>query len=206
MRVASRSSNPARRSPQQDRSTRRVHAFLEAAEFLFAEVGFAGTTMTAVADRAESSVGALYSYFPDKKTIAIALLDVYAGKIEEHWRPLFDTIRTLDAEEFSSSFIHRFVVFIADNPAYLQLQAAPIQLRRSLAAKRAFRATLVNALLRRTPALSQSRAELHASVVLQLVRGMMHLYAGAAHAERPLVIGEFKKILAAYMASVFATK
>jgi len=42
--------------------------------------------MTAIADRAGSSIGALYSYFPDKKALAMALLDIYAAKIEQHWK------------------------------------------------------------------------------------------------------------------------
>src|ERR1700744_5514097 len=96
MRVSSHSSNPAgrssRRSPQQERSTRRVTAFLEAAEALFAELGFEAATMTAVADRGGSSIGALYSYFPDKKAIALALMDTYAGQIKEHWRKLFEEV------------------------------------------------------------------------------------------------------------------
>ena len=77
MRMPSHSSTVVRRSPQQDRSTRRVATFLEAAETLFAELGFEAATMTAIAERAGSSIGALYSYFPDKKSIALALLDTY---------------------------------------------------------------------------------------------------------------------------------
>src|ERR1700679_3150260 len=106
MRVPSRLSNAARRAPQQDRSTRRVAAFLEAGDSLFAELGFEGATMTAIADRAGSSIGALYSYFPDKKALAIALLDIYAAKIEAHWKPLFDSITKLSAKDFSESFIN----------------------------------------------------------------------------------------------------
>ena len=204
MRVPSRSSIPARRSPQQDRSTRRVEAFLEAAEALFAELGFAASTMTAVAERSGSSIGALYSYFPDKKSLALALLDIYAGKIEAHWKPLFDRILTLGARDFSDSFIEGFLNFLAENPAYLQLQAAPIRLRRSAAAKRAFRTSLVEALRLRVPALSHSAAELSANVMLQIVRGMMQLYAEAPQAGKAMVVQEFRKALGGYVEIVFA--
>jgi AcrR family transcriptional regulator len=180
-------------------------AFLEAAEALFAELGFEGTTMTAVADRAGSSIGALYSYFPDKKAIALSLLDVYAGKIEEHWKPLFDDIGELDAKEFSERFIDRFLDFVAEHPAYLQLQAAPIRLRRNAGAKRAFRTSLIEALQRRIPALSCEAAELCANVLLQIVRGMMQLYADAGVvADKATVVEEFKRALAAYLKTVFS--
>lgn len=203
MRMGSHSSNAVRRSPQQDRSTRRVGAFLEAAETLFAELGFEAATMTEIAERAGSSIGALYSYFPDKKSIALALLDTYAARIEEHWRPLFDEIVSLSAEDFSERFIDRFLDFVAAHPAYLQLQAAPIRLRRSAAAKRAFRASLIKALSLRAPSMPQQRSELCANVVLQIVRGMMQMYNDAEVSQRAIVSREFKTALSAYLKTVF---
>jgi AcrR family transcriptional regulator len=203
MRMPSHSSTVVRRSPQQDRSTRRVATFLEAAETLFAELGFEAATMTVIAERAGSSIGALYSYFPDKKSIALALLDIYTVQIEEHWQPLFDEIVLLSAEDFSERFIDRFLDFIAGHPAFLQLQAAPIRLRRSAAAKRAFRASLIKALSLRVPSMSQQRAELCANVILQIVRGMMQVYNDADLSPRAIVSREFKTALSAYLKTVF---
>jgi len=174
------------------------------AEALFAEFGFEAATMTAIAERAGSSIGALYSYFPDKKAIALALLDIYAGQIKEHWQQLFDEIAAYSAKDFSERFIDRFLDFVAEHPAYLQLQTAPIRLRRSTAAKRAFRASLVEALRRRVPALEPQPAELRAGVMLQIVRGMMQMYNDADASERAIVIKEFKTALTAYVSTVFA--
>jgi AcrR family transcriptional regulator len=201
--MPSHSSTSVRRSPQQDRSTRRLTAFLEAAEALFAEFGFETTTMTAIADRAGSSIGALYSYFPDKKAIALGLLDTYAGQIKEHWRQLFDQVAAYSARDFAEHFIDRFLDFVAEHPAYLQLHVAPIRLRRSTAAKRAFRAPLIEALRRRVPVLGQQSAELRAGVMLQIVRGMMQMYNDADPSERAIVIREFKTALAGYVSTVF---
>ena len=209
MRVSSRSSNSGpsprliRRSPQQDRSTRRVEAFLAAAETLFAEEGFEGATMTQVAERAGSSIGALYSYFPDKKALALALLDAYAAQIEAHWRPLFDAIEKLAAGEFAERFIDLFLDFVREHPAYLQLIAAPIRLRRSAAAKRAFRVSLIEALRRRSAGLSPERAELGANVMLQMVRGMMQMYTDAAPGSKAAVIAEFKTAMRVYVRTLF---
>src|ERR1700742_4152520 len=68
------SSNPVRVAPQQERSMRRLAGFLDAAAELFVEVGYEPATMTAVADRSGSSLGALYNYFPDKQSIAFTLI------------------------------------------------------------------------------------------------------------------------------------
>jgi AcrR family transcriptional regulator len=201
--MPSHSSTLVRRTPQQDRSTRRVTAFLGAAEALFAEVGFEAATMTAIAERAGSSIGALYSYFPDKKAIALALLDAYAGQIKEHWQKLFDEVAAYSSRDFSERFIDRFLDFVAEHPAYLQLQAAPVRLRRSRAAKRAFRASLVEMLRRRVPALGQQPAELRVGVMLQIVQGMVRMYNDADPSERATVIKEFKTALASYVSTVF---
>jgi AcrR family transcriptional regulator len=201
--MPSRSSNSIRRAPQQDRSTRRVEGFLEVAEKLFAEQGFEAATMTQVAERAGSSIGALYSYFPDKKALALALLDAYAAQIERHWKPLFDGIGALSAEEFSERFMDLFLDFVREHPAYLQLQAAPIRLRRSAAAKRAFRVSLAEALRRGGAGLSEERAELATGVVLQMVQGMMQMYADAAPAGKAAAVGEFKTAMRVYVKTLF---
>jgi AcrR family transcriptional regulator len=196
-------SNRVRRAPQQERSTRRVTAFLQAAEALFAEVGFEAATMTAIAERAGSSIGALYSYFPDKKAVALELIDIYAGQIKDHWQELFEEVAKYSSRDFSEHFIDRFLDFVAEHPAYLQLQAAPIRLRRNTAAKRAFRASLIAMLQRRVPDLGPKPAELSVGVMLQIVHGMVRMYNDAEPSERPAVIREFKTALASYLSTVF---
>lgn len=161
--------------------------------------------MTAIADRAGSSIGALYSYFPDKKALAMALLDIYAAKIEQHWKPLFDGVEGISAKEFSERFLDGFLNFITANPGYLQLYAAPVRLRRAAAAKRAFRATLIDALRHRLPSLNIESAQLRAGVILQIVRGMMQMYAEADPAQKTIVVKEFKTALTAYVTTVFFT-
>jgi AcrR family transcriptional regulator len=178
-----------------------VTAFLEAAEVLIAEAGFEAATMTAIAERAGSSIGALYSYFPDKQAIALALLETYAGQIREHWRRLFDEIGEYSAGDFAEHFIDRFLDFATAHPAYLKLLAAPMRLRRNSAAKRAFRAAVVEALRRRVPASGQQTAELRVGVMLQIVQGMVRMYEDADPSMRTGVVREFKMVLAGYLSS-----
>ena len=86
--MSSISSNAVRVAPQQERSTRRLAGFLESAAELFVEVGYEAATMTAVAERSGSSIGALYNYFPDKQSIAFNLLKRYSRDLEAQWVPL----------------------------------------------------------------------------------------------------------------------
>src|ERR1700723_4379863 len=80
--------------PQQQRSSRRVAEYLDTAAGLFAEVGYEATTMTAIAERAGSSIGGLYRYFPDKPTLALALYREYSQDLEGEWTPLFKKATT----------------------------------------------------------------------------------------------------------------
>jgi AcrR family transcriptional regulator len=210
MRVSSISSNPVkavaaptRREPQQDRATRRVEAFLEAAEAQFAEHGFEATTMTAVAEQSGSSIGALYSYFPDKRSLAMALLERYAATIEVFWKPLFDKASRLSNREFAESFLDRFLDFVNEHPAHLQLLSAPIRFKRDPAARRAFRMSVVRALQSKAPAMAPERTLLIANVVVQLVKGMMQMYADANAVEKPLIVAEFKDVLTLYLKHTF---
>lgn len=52
----------------------RKRRMLEAAGTLFHEQGLAGTTMSAVAERAGVGVGTLYNYYPSKDTLFVAVL------------------------------------------------------------------------------------------------------------------------------------
>lgn len=206
MRVSSTSSIPVRRAPRQDRATKRVEAFLGAAETLFAEQGYEGTTMTAVAERAGSSIGALYSYFPDKVALARAVAQQYADALAAYWTPQFEQLTGASAKKFADNFLDSFLDFTAKQPAYWQLQAAPIRFRRDPATRHAFRVVLQKALQRCAPQLNDARAYLCANTVLQITKGMVTLYVDSMPSDRPSVVAEFKTVLSLYLKSVFAEK
>jgi AcrR family transcriptional regulator len=204
--MPSHSSNSVRVAPQQERSSRRLAGFLDAAEELFAEIGYEATTMTAIAERSGSSIGALYSYFSDKQAIALTLLGQYTQEMEEHWRPLIEQAGSLTHREFASLFIERITEIVQRRPAHLRLHAAPIRLRRDPAARRALRANIANAFRAKNPSLSDEQAVLAANVTLEIVRGLMTLYGEAGDKGKDLIVTEFKKVLTLYLGSVLGPR
>jgi AcrR family transcriptional regulator len=62
-----------RRVPTQDRSRKRVEAILDAAANVFADSGFEAATMEAIAAKAETSIGSMYQFFPNKLSVFEAL-------------------------------------------------------------------------------------------------------------------------------------
>ena len=193
-------------APQQERSERRLAAFLDAAAELFAELGYDATTMTAIAERSGSSIGALYNYFPDKQAIALTLLNAYAQELEAHWKPLMEQAANLTHHEFANLFIERIADLAQKRPAYLTLLAAPVQLRRDPAARRALRVTIANAFRAKNPSLSDEQSILAANVTLQLARGLLRLYTELEPKGKDLVVDEFKKVLTWYLGTILSKK
>jgi AcrR family transcriptional regulator len=191
-----------RRAPQQDRSARRLAGFLDLAADLFVEVGFEATTMTTIAERSGASIGALYHYFPDKTSIALALLNQYRQEMDEMLKPLLDAAPAQTHEEFADGLLERLTVFLEDRPAYLKLLEAPVRLSRAPAARRAIRASFARAFRMKNPALSEDRALLAAKITISIAGDMIRLYTESRSSDKPTVLAEFKRILALYLGDV----
>jgi len=72
------------RTPQQARSRRTREQILAAAVACFEELGYDATTTAAIAKRARISVGSLYSYFQDKRTILLELFAKTSSEISAY--------------------------------------------------------------------------------------------------------------------------
>lgn len=81
--------NPLRRQPQQKRSQERVEKILDAAAMVFDEVGFEAATTHAIAAKANTAVGSLYQFFPDKLAIFHALELRHVDRVHVIWERLF---------------------------------------------------------------------------------------------------------------------
>ncbi len=63
-----------RRTPVQERSAVRVERMLDVCAELLAEVGYEAVTTKEIAARAGVSIGSLYQFFPDKRSLVRALV------------------------------------------------------------------------------------------------------------------------------------
>lgn len=206
MRVSSISSNSVRVVPRQERSTRRLAGFLDAAATLFAELGYEATTMQAIADRSDSSIGALYNYFPDKQSVANTLLRQYAGEVRASMKVTMEESMDLPADRFAGRFIDLMLDSMRQYPAYLSLLAAPVRFSRDQAARRALRSDIAAAFRAKNPLLSPERALLAANVALQIVKGLKALYLESGPKSRAQIAAESRKVLAFYLESILSEK
>jgi AcrR family transcriptional regulator len=79
-----------RRVPTQERSKRRVETILDAAAEEFVHVGYDSATIDAIAERAGTSVGSIYQFFPNKQ----ALFEALAERCIQRTKDLFEEVLT----------------------------------------------------------------------------------------------------------------
>lgn len=74
-----------RRQPKQERGKARVEKILEAAAAIFDEVGYDAATTHLIAAKAETAIGSLYQFFPDKAAIFKAMELRHTERVQVFW-------------------------------------------------------------------------------------------------------------------------
>lgn len=189
----------SRRVPQQQRGEQRMAKILEAAANVIAASGYEATTMTAIAERAQASIGTVYEYFPNKEAVARALHLQYADEIEERWRHLDSRAKDLSFDELVEQIIDITVQFMNERPAYIPLVSANMNFKRDPAARLRLRERLASFFRAKRPDLAESAALRTANIMVQTVKGLNRLYAEAKPKDRPDLVDEYKQLLRSYL-------
>ena len=207
-----RSSSPTpRRVPTQQRSQERLARIARAAGELSVEVGADAVTMEAIAARAETSIGSLYQFYPNKDALLHAVAERYVGD-------LFALLDASDAAELSAAsdattlplealvdaVLEPFVVFHQAHPGYFAILFAP----QGSAALRAVRGRLRERLTRRAERLFEARApRLDAAkrrhlalTAVEAARALLQfIVTGVPRGEQRAMRDELRAMLVAYL-------
>src|SRR4051812_25178991 len=140
--MASDNTQSPRRKPQQQRGEQRMVAMMSAAGAVFAESGFDVATMTAIAERSGSSIGALYQYFPNKLTLARALREQYGEEMARRWTGLVAEAAQLSVNALVDRIFELMIGFFDEHPAYFTLLNATLGYQRDAGARQRLRARL----------------------------------------------------------------
>ncbi len=197
--MSPRAAEALRRIPTQDRGERRVAALLNAAASVIAENGYEAATMSDIAERAGSSIGSLYQFFPNKVSVGQALWNLYTAQFEELWRPLERRAKTLTPKQLTETMIDSTISFVDSHPAFLALFDAPGSTRRALEHRERVRQQVAGFLRAGRPRMSKARALRQATVSLQIIRALNQLYAELHAPEKRLYVQEFKMAVVAYL-------
>jgi AcrR family transcriptional regulator len=173
-----------------------VNGFLLAAASVIAEMGYERATMSAIAQRSRSSVGSLYQFFPNKLALAEALRNHYVRNIEQSWITLGRQAAGMSAQDLTGRLVELQIDIMRNHPFLLALLDVPpaSQTRREL-----IRGRIAEVLISHKPRMSKAMALRIASIVQQVSRGLLILYAQAGASERIAIIEEFKSVLNGYL-------
>jgi AcrR family transcriptional regulator len=109
-----RDASPMRKAPRQARSRATVAAIVEAGARILGYLGWSAFTTNKVAERAGVSIGSLYQYFPDKRSLVDAIrqrhLDDCLAAVSSLPGP------ALSATAFACEIVHRMIAVHAVHP------------------------------------------------------------------------------------------
>ncbi len=196
---------PDRRVPSQARSLERVERILDAAAFVFAEVGFEAATTEGIAARADTSIGSLYQFFPNKRALLYAIAQRYAERVSE----LFDRVEAevlAGGQPFGAllrAAIDALVAFHAEEPGFRAIVrnwSSHEFAEFDEAANAEFARRTAQLLGTRAPKLPKSRRPVVASVIVETVSAMLISASRRKGKLGPQIVEETKDMLERWLA------
>ena len=200
----SRKNTSLRRQPQQRRSLDRVEKILDAAAIVFDEVGFEAATTHAIAAKANTAVGSLYQFFPDKLAIFNALELRHVDRVYVMWEKL---MRPEIVKLPFADFIHTLVTLVEQlftNPisriVFTQFFLSP-KILKNIDASFTQEAIQFSAKLfrMRNPALTTQRSSILAEVAVNSSNTLILVALRSDRAHSRAIILEIESLLKAYL-------
>jgi AcrR family transcriptional regulator len=190
--------------PRQERGERRIQRLLKAAEQTFAELGYKAATTNEIAARAQTSIGTLYRFFPNKEAIVQRLMDQYVQELrlmhEEMYQP---GIVMLPLVEMIDWLIDPIVELKSAHPGLVSLFVGP---HAALQVPAEFQQLLDESLLgieklweKRFPHLDAEARHLSATVFFEIRQALLALAFSHTSLVQEQVIKELKANLLRYL-------
>jgi AcrR family transcriptional regulator len=199
---------PIWRLPQQARSWERFHRILDAAADLFVEIGYESVTTDDIAAKANTSVGGLYRFFPDKVAVFQALLDRYLNRLRE----LSAALHTEEATQvpldiYINQLVDEFDRFVSTNPGFrtvfVQSRLIPATVVMNAAFYQELAQQFAVYFAAHNPSLEQSHRDLIATISVEVACTLDILAISGDRTFQHQVLGETKKLLIAYLRQYF---
>jgi AcrR family transcriptional regulator len=185
------------------RGLQRIASILDAAERVFAQVGYDEATTHQIAEEAGISPGSLYQFFSNKEEIAQALAARYVEELQRVYNTIFSVeAATLPFSKWLDQIVDALIAFHLTHPAFHTLFDAPPSLEvagltQQLPKELQTRFELGFQI--RAPHLSATERRLSATMCVQLFRAVPRLLLQAEESEQRLLVRELKTLLQRYL-------
>lgn len=191
------------KTPKQERGRKRVDRILDAASQVFAEVGYEAATTIMIAERAETAIGSLYQFFPNKEAIMKALVARYVAVWQAQTEAInIEAFQKLTVAEMTDQFIEPLREFIRHNRDFHVLFAGAQTSKELEAAIRPVdemvmaRTDAVFALLR--PDLSTQERRRYGLIGKYIIKGLLAAVVFSDELDLDSVFDEMKVVLTRY--------
>lgn len=195
-----------RRQPTQERSQQRRERILRVTGELLNEIDYAAINVAAIAARAETSVGSIYQYFPNKDAILHALAATYLEDMYESMAVVFQDVHTRTVEEQVDRVMAWLNDYAESHPGIHHVLKSDWVSGDIKVAVDAMHVALMEAVSNTigafAPNIDQARRKVCAEVILSITDGLMPRMAVAAGAERDQIAEEMKRAMIAYLKEV----
>jgi AcrR family transcriptional regulator len=196
-----------RRQPQQKRGQQRVEKILLAAAEVFAEAGFAAATIQQIADRANTAVGSIYQFFPDKLAIFHALFQEHLQQAEILELEFFASDAQRPIRQCINEYMDAYISYFEQPiPRCISLQdyMQPIPGLAELMADLPDRLSIqlerhANLYRQRNPNLSEAKSKLLSEVAHHMCNGLFLRALQSDEPHRQELYAEIKNVLYVYL-------
>jgi AcrR family transcriptional regulator len=185
------------------RCLQRIASILDAAETVFAEMGYNEATTNHIAAQARISPGSLYQFFSNKEEMAQALVARYTEELASVYGSIFSVENaSLSFSIWLDQIIDALLAFHFAHPAFHILLNTPLSLQVA-SLTHALPKELQNNFERgfqvRRPMLPPTQRRLSATMSVQFFKAILLLVLQADEAERNLLVHELKTALHRYL-------
>lgn len=193
------------RQPQQLRGERRVETILDAAAALIAEGGAERLTVQALADRARTSKGSLYHFFPDLGSVLCALADRHTAALTALSASLVSDASIDWARLSNAETIDRFLTplaYLEAHPDLLALARTPMVLDHTTRRLTPFRDLASHILALRYPHQTAAERLTSASAMVAVADGIVGYGMRSDDVDTGQMLAELHRVLGAYLGAL----
>ncbi len=189
--------------PKQERGERRMQRLLDAAEQTFVERGYEAATTNEIAARAQTSIGTLYRFFPNKEAIVQHLSERYVQELHVLRKKMFQLeAATMPLADLIDHLVDPIVELKSTHPGLVSLFIGPNAALPLPAEFQVLQDESVQHLeklwMRRFPHLSAETCHLYALIFFQIRLAFLSLAFSSATPSQEQIIEELKTNLFRY--------
>ena len=182
---------------RQARGERRIAQLLDVAADVFAAEGYAAATTNAIATAAGVSPGTLYQFFPNKQSMAEALVERYVDALAEMRAEAEGRqISGVPLDDVIDRMVGPAVRIASEHTGFVAVFQVSQRLRATVTDQ-------VDGLIAvRVPELGPSRRRLVAEVTVRIFEALLPVVLAADGRARAEVTGELARVLRAYLLDI----